>query len=201
MWTSSVVCGLIGVMLTILLFKGPAKLQASTKPIAVVPPPIPLFASPAAIIPVPLFAPFNVESPFDGRLMRTTLDQYWNQTAQTTLVSTSPELINHNIVQPIRDGWNTAQRHAANALPSIYRQTATLVERDRSFVGRPAFRSPGQLRRGRESRPAIVVTRDLPAEISPSEPMTYSLMVQNRGAEILEQIVVTEKPANLDRVQ
>ncbi|HVJ67919.1 MAG TPA: hypothetical protein VM510_08050, partial [Caulifigura sp.] len=200
MWTSSVVCGLVGVMLTILLFKSPARLEASTKPIAVVQQPVPLLAPPPTV-PIPLFAPVTLDAPFDGRLVRTTLGPYWDQAAQSTLVSTSPDFLQHNILQPIRDGWSIAQRHASESLPSMYRQTATLWDPNRVAPAVTPSDRPASYGGAGESHPALVVTRDIPAEVSPSQPVTYSLIVQNRGSEILEQILVTEQPANLDRVQ
>jgi hypothetical protein len=199
MWTTSVVSGLIGVMLTILLFKPPARLEASTKPVVAVPPPAMLFTPP----PLPAEPPptFFPEIVLDGRLMRTTLDQAWNQLQQTTLVSTSSDLAQRSILQPIRDGWATAQKHLSQSLPAIYRQTAPLWNQAAASSAVTPSDQPLSYGGANESHPALVVSRDIPAESSPSEPITYALTVQNRGPEILEQIVVSEQVSNLDRVE
>jgi len=198
MWTTSVVCGLIGVMLTILLFKPPGRLEASTKPIAVTPaPPAFLFAPqvPAPTTPAPLAIDL------DGRLLRTVLAHDWDQIRHTTLVSTSLSHSPQSVLQPIRDGWSTAQRRLAEAWPTVYRQTAPLWN---PVAQAPAVQPedrPASYGGAGESHPSLIVTRDLPEESPPSEAITYALIVQNRGAEILEQILVSEELANLDRVE
>ncbi|QDT54387.1 hypothetical protein Pan44_24200 [Caulifigura coniformis] len=198
MWTTSVVCGLIGVMLTILLFKPPGRLEASTKPIAVAPaPPTFLFAPqvPEPTTPAPLAIDL------DGRLVRTMLAHEWDQIRHTTLVSTSLGLSPQSILQPIRDGWSMAQRRLTETWPTVYRQTAPLWNPVAQAPAVQPADQPLSYGGAGESHPALIVTRDLPAESPPSEAITYALIVQNRGAEILEQILVTEELANLDRVE
>jgi hypothetical protein len=195
MWTTSVVSGLLGVMLTIMLFKPPGRLEASTKPIAVIPPPTMLFTQPE-----PTQTELIPNVILDTHFMRTSLDHYWNQLQQSTLVSTSTGLAPRSILQPIRDGWAGARKYLAQSLPTIYRQTAPLWNPGAASSVTPSDQ-PLSFGGAGESHPAIVVSRDLPAESPPAEPITYSLIVQNRGAEILEQIAVSEQLSNLDRVE
>ncbi len=197
MWTTSVVAGLMGVMLTILLFKTPSRLEASTQSLAVAPPPpaipaLPLFTPPPVTIPAELL--------LDIGLHRTILGPDWDQLRQATLVSTSNPLHPANILQPIRDHWAAARRQATNSLPTIYRNTAALWN---PLLTPPAVEPsdrPAVYGGAGESHPAIVVLRDMPSEIAPNDSMTYTLVVQNRGAELLEQIIVSEELSNLDRV-
>ncbi len=198
MWTSSVCAGLVGVMLTIMLFKPPSRLEASTTPAAPrLPEPILTFA-PLPTAPQPAAYP---EVMLNARFLRTSLGYEWDQLRQTTLVSTSPLLHPQSILQPIRDGWQTARRRLTDNWPTVYRQTAPLWNPSLIAMAVQPSDRPVMYGGANESHPALVVTRDLPAEAPPSEPITYSLIVQNRGGELLEQILVSEELANLDRVE
>lgn len=201
MWTTSVVAGLCGVMLTIMLFKPPGRLEASTRPIAVTTPQnflAPPFVSPPTE-PVPQI-PWDVG--LEDWLHRTTLGYDWDQLRQTTLVSSASSALSpQSFLQPIRDGWSTAQRHMTQSWPAIYRQTAKLWDAAAVAAAVQPSDRPASYGGASESHPSLLVTRDLPKEAPPSEPITYAIIVQNRGAELLEQILVSEELANLDRVE
>ncbi len=201
MWTTSVVAGLCGVMLTIMLFKPPGRLEASTRPIAVTTPQnflAPPFVPPPTE-PVPQI-PWDIG--LDDWLHRTTLGYDWDQLRQTTLVSTASSAMSpQSFLQPIRDGWSTAQRHMTQSWPAIYRQTAKLWDAAAMAAAVQPSDRPASYGGASESHPSLLVTRDLPEEAPPSEPITYAIIVQNRGAELLEQILVSEELANLDRVE
>jgi hypothetical protein len=202
MWTTSVVAGLLGVMLTIMLFKPPGRLQASVQQPSLQPPPNFLATQ---FIPDQQEPPPTTSIPWNdflvGQFNRTRLAEHWDQVQQATLVSSSSPFSTHNIPQPILDRWTMARRTLTNALPAVYRQTAPLWNPMAVAAAVVPQDRPASYGGAGESHPSLVVTRDLPAEASPSEPITYALTIQNRGTEILEQIVVSEQLSNLDHVE
>jgi hypothetical protein len=208
LWMSSVVCGIFGVMLTILLFRHSPQAHAATasEPVTV----------PAANLrqpewnAQPLFQrDFEYEPieesngvDLDAELVRTTIPRPFNPTQQVT--HRSDEHFNRRTPVAIRrqdDGWsefNIFQQTQADPLSPYRSQAETWTPQ--SFSSRIASSDQPSLFGGVTSRqPGLVVFREDRASAA-GEPVTYDVIVRNIGAESLFDLLVAEHLSDVDTV-
>jgi hypothetical protein len=208
LWMTSVVCGICGVMLTILLFRHSPQAHAGAVAASANAPEL-RFQQPEwerrSLIQSefefePVDEPNGVE--LVAHLDRTRVRPPFNPTQQVTL--RSDERFDRRTPIAIRrqdDGWNEFNifQHENPAPVSRYRQHATPWD-PQSFTTRIASADQPSLFGGASERhPGLVVFRDEHPSAA-GEPVTYDIVVRNIGAESLLDLSITENLSDVDAV-
>jgi hypothetical protein len=215
LWTASAVCGVIGVIGSILLFlfnAPPTTLEASTaqtvirEQIAIT---IPTELGPAVpFMPAP--TPASVSRPvvnswaeLQTQLVKTSLPYQWNQREVVTLVS-QPTPIPFSNSPYQRDSWftlNPARRplnyadqiqayiHRPGLLASALNPGFTATDTVTPEQAAPASRTP-----------TVVVRRENEGNASLNHESRYSLLISNPGIELIESTIVEERLSAIQRV-
>ncbi|MBX3442289.1 MAG: hypothetical protein KF774_07765 [Planctomyces sp.] len=213
LWTTSVVFGIVGVMLTILLFRHTAEVQAAAPDPKLPPIPVP---QPSALAEFPasvgdpesvgLLEVDDTPSPFVASLDWTALNRFWNQAEQITLTSAGGTA--SHATAPAwsfapADGWTAARAFLASRMGEDFTPYQYFARAWDERLATPRTVSsdlPGDPASDGIREPQISVVREAPSAAL-GQSWTYIIAVRNQGRETLEDLVVTERVTALDRIE
>jgi hypothetical protein len=207
LWMTSVVAGILGVMLTILLFRQPATVHADTVKPAFEP--LQAFAPQPEVNEIQPLASFSTwEAPQHGlqtQLVSTRLNPQWTLNSQSTVRSEplAGRVQRQTSVPQIQDGWTMANLfNTRRAAPDIrpYSLTAALWSPDNSWRFVASSDEPAVFGGASSGHPGVLVSRETPAAQANGS-LTYSIILRNIGGESLDDVAVTENVSDMERVE
>lgn len=200
-WVTAAATGTLGIMLAILLFflRGPSADASIVRP---EPTPIVPLVAESIIVPTPAIEPLTV-SKLSTRLIRTRLDELWDQHERVTVVS-----------KPLRDErpWQKLLAREADLWKISIPCRAPEVEhlayalKGSGIPLAPVLvatsnRPHPDPREHRERAASVILQKILPGEKSTKDsPYTYEIAVRNPSQEPVDGVVVRELLSQIDHV-